>query len=87
MFVSKKKYEKLRSLTVNYIDRIEYLENELKEARGEEHVTSPLCVGCVNCIETGEGYFSHGLRFSEYECKLNRTCKDFEEVKTDGEIH
>lgn len=42
MFVSKKKYEKLRSLTVNYIDRIEYLENELKEARGEEHVKA-LC--------------------------------------------
>ena len=47
------------------------------ELTGEIHNTTPLCKGCVNCIETGLGYFSNGLHYSGYECKLNRTCKDY----------
>ena len=79
-FVRKKKYDELerkaRKLEAE-IAIIEKQNTELKaELTGEIHKTTPLCKGCVNCIETGVGYFSYGLNFSEYECKLNRTCKD-----------
>lgn len=87
MFVSRRRFEALRDENRCLKAKVEILECDLRKARNKEHVTSPLCVGCVNCIETGEGYFSDGLRFNKYECKLSRTCKDFEEVKTDGEIH
>lgn len=80
-FVRKKKYDELERqarVLEKTIAIIEKQNTELKaELAGEMHMTTPLCKGCVNCIETGVGYFSHGLEFKEYECKLNCTCKDY----------
>lgn len=80
-FVRKKKYDELEIKARELEKTIDILvkrNTELKaELTGEIHKTTPLCKGCVNCIETGLGYFSHGLEFKEYECKLNCTCKDY----------
>ena len=71
-FVRKKKYDELERKARDLETEIAILvkrNTELKaELTGEIHNTTPLCKGCVNCIETGLGYFS---------CKLNRTCKDY----------
>ena len=80
-FVRKKKYDELEKKARELEKTIDILvkrNTELKaELTGEIHKTTPLCKRCVNCIETGVGYFSHGLEFKEYECKLNCTCKDY----------
>ena len=83
MFVLKKKYEKLRREYEDLARENDRLLVEIAEAESNVHKTTPLCKGCVNCIETGVGYFSNGLQFDEYACKLNRTCKDFKEAGDD----
>lgn len=81
MFVSKRRLEELRNENAWLKQKVELLEGALKEEKNEEHETTPLCIGCVNCIETGAGYFSNGIQYGGYECKLNRTCKDFKSAE------
>ncbi|MEE1352130.1 MAG: bZIP transcription factor [Clostridia bacterium] len=71
-FVRKKKYDELEKKARELEKTIDILvkqNTELKaELTGEIHNTTPLCKGCVNCIDMGLGYFY---------CKLNRTCNDY----------
>ena len=80
MFISKIKYESLRKRNLDLIEENKKLQAMILESKSNQHKTTPLCKGCVNCIETGVGYFSHGLEFKEYECMLNQTCKDFKKA-------
>ena len=86
MFISKKKYEKLWNENMRLKEKVAILERELDKEENEEHETTPLCVGCVNCVKTESGYFSNGLQFDEYMCKLNRTCKDYRAAEESSDI-
>ena len=78
MFIKKERHEAVLRRNEELESRVMELENRLQEREEDKHIANGLCEGCRNLVQTSNRYFpASGLHVGEYDCALNRKCKDY----------